>query len=596
MSKHTRWLTAAVLGIIALFAACQMMEAFRARTLRGDETFYIHGGYTMILSGDWTTPRYETGDLRFQKPILTYWIVGGSMWLFGKGLAPARIPMILLALMTVPFVYGLARVLLRDRVAALLAAAVQVSLEVVYSNTHQARTDTPLAFFVVAAMYFFARLIFEPGHERRDALLAYASTACAVLTKGLAGPGFILLPVLVFVAVRWQRIGSARWRAVASPWGLAVLVLLTVPWFALVLLRHGETFVNMFFYDQVGLRVTGGKWYLLLNLAEYPWLFFRNTLPWSIMVALALITRDVPLWSAIRERREEWTFVLMWFAVMLAIFVGSNISRGRYILTMIPSFSLLVGLLMARLGSPGMQPRGFVWGLYLLVAGAIMLGLVCGGQAIVLAVTGLGADFAEVVAALALIGGGAAMWLLIRQRLVQAAALCGGALMIFSMTSINAFLTPPAPKETMAALARDVVAEQPKDLPIASVGLDKCARAAVLAYSGRWVTDWTDSENPSEQAEFMRELLNRSIPRLLLMEQKDYSALPDDLSRELRLIATRSGTGNLKIEAWWRRRPRTLDSLLQASRVTICLLRYEGGSGGIGQRQTKPNVPHRDTS
>jgi hypothetical protein len=63
------------------------------------------------------------------------------------------------------------------------------------------------------------------------------------------------------------------------------------------------------------------------------------------------------------------------------------------------------------------------------------------------------------------------------------------------------------------------------------------------------------------------------------MDQKDYSALPDDLSKKLRLIATRSGTGNLEIKAWWRGRPRTLNSLLEASRVTICLLHYDAGSG-----------------
>jgi len=591
MSEHTRRLTAVVLGIVALFAACQMMEAFRARTLRGDETFYIQGAYTMIQSGDWITPRYETGKLRYQKPILTYWIVGGPIRLFGMGLAQARIPMVLLALATVPFVYGLARVLLRDRLAALLAVAVQVSLEVVYSNTHQARTDTLLAFFVVAAMYFFARLIFEPGHERRDALLAYAATAGAMLTKGLAGLGFILLPVLVFMAIRGRRIGSARWRAVASPWGLAMLVLVTAPWFALALLRHGETFVNTLFHDQVGGLVTGSKWYILLNLAEYPWLFFRDTLPWSILVALGLITRDVPLWGAIRQRREEWTFLLTWFVVMFAIFVGANISRGRYMLPMIPSFSLLAGLLMALLGSPGARPRGFVWGLYLLVVGAVILGLVCGGQAIVLAITGWGASIAEVAAALVLIGGGVIMWLLMRQRLLQAAALCGGALMIVSMASINAFLTPPAPKETAAALAREVITAQPKDLLIASVGLDKCARAVVLAYSGRRVTEWTDSNNPSKQAEFVRGPLSRPTPRLVLMEQKDYSALPGDLSQKLRQIATRSGTGSLEIEAWWHGRPRTLNSLLEASRVTICLLFYEGGSGDRPKAEQTQHEP-----
>ncbi len=578
MSEHTRWLSAAMLGIVALFAVCQMGEAFRARTLHGDETFYIQGAYTMIQSGNWITPRYETGKLRFQKPILTYWTVGGLIQLLGKGLVPIRIPSILLALATVPFVYGLGRVLLRDRTAALLAAAVHVSLRTVYSNAHQARTDTPLAFFAVAGMYFFARLIFEPGHERRDAILAYAATAGAMLTKGLAGPGFILLPVLLFTAVRGRRIGSARWRTVASPWGLAVFVLLTAPWFTLVLFRHGEAFVNAFFHDQVGERIIGGKSYILLNLVEYPWLIFRETFPWSVPVALALIGRDTPLWSAIQRRREEWIFVLVWFAVMLAIFLGANIARGRFMLPMIPSFSLLTGMLIAELGSPGARPRGFVWGLYFLAGGALILGLVCGGQAIVLSVSGRGMSIVELAAALAMIGGGVAIWLLTRRGLVQRAVLCGSALVIVSLASINAFLTPPAPEETAAVLAREVVAGQPKNWPIASVGLDKSTRAVVLAYSGQRITNWTMSKKPSEQAEFIRGLLERPISRLVLMEQRDYSALPDDHSRELRLLASRSGTGRLEIGAWWRGRSRTLDSLLEQSRVTICLLCYEGGA------------------
>jgi 4-amino-4-deoxy-L-arabinose transferase-like glycosyltransferase len=554
-----------------------MTEAFRARTLHGDETFYIQGAHTMIQSGDWITPRYETGRLRFQKPILTYWIVGVPIRLFGMGLASARIPVILLALATVPFVYGLAKVLLRDHVAALLTAMVQVSLQVVYSNSHQARTDTPLAFFVVAAMYFFARLIFEPGHERRDALLAYAATAGAVLTKGLAGLGFILLPVLVFVAVRWRQIGSARWRSVASPWGLALFVLLTMPWFVLLLLHHRETFVNTLLYDQVGGRITGSKWYILLNLVQYPWLIFRDTVPWSIVVVLALIMRDTPLWSAIRQRREEWTFVLVWLGVMLMIFLGANISRGRYMLPVIPSFSMLAGLLIARLESPRGRPRGFILGLYLLMAGVVVLGLVCGAHAVVLAATAGDVNIAEVFAALALIAGGVAIWLLVRQLLIRAAVLCSSALIIVSMVSLNAFLTPPGPNEIAAALAREVVAKQPKDLSIASVGLSHCARAAVLAYSGRRITDWTDSKIPSEQSEFLRGILNMPNPRLVLIEEKAYLALPNNLSSKLQVIATRSGMGNPDLRVWWRESSRTLNSLQEASRVSILLLSYDLG-------------------
>jgi hypothetical protein len=52
----------------------------------------------------------------------------------------------------------------------------------------------------------------------------------------------------------------------------------------------------------------------------------------------------------------------------------------------------------------------------------------------------------------------------------------------------------------------------------------------VLAYSGQRVTDWTISKKNSEQAKFMRALLNSPAHRLVLMEQKDYSGRSDDLS------------------------------------------------------------------
>ena len=168
----------ALLGLILLFAACEMIEVRPRETLRGDETLYIQAAYTMMETGDWLTPRFETGELRFMKPILPYWVVGIPMKLFGLSLSAARLP-------SVPAGAGDAAVRLRPgagadarAAAALFAVAAYMSTEAVYSNAHQARTDSLLTFFVVGAMYFFARLIFEPA--RRDAgSTARRRNACA---------------------------------------------------------------------------------------------------------------------------------------------------------------------------------------------------------------------------------------------------------------------------------------------------------------------------------------------------------------------------------------------------------------------------------
>lgn len=564
-----------VLCIAALFFVCEALEIPKPRDLRGDETFYIVGAHTMMESGDWLTPRYETGAVRFQKPILTYWLVGASMRAFGVGLPQARIPSLFLALATLPFVYGLGRVLLRDRAAAVWAVIVHASSVAVYGNAYQARTDTPLSFFVIAAMYFFARVIFLPGHERRDAILAYLAVAGAILIKGFAGFGFILLPVAVFLLLFRRQVGAARWRAVASPWGIAVMALLIAPWFSAVLIHYGRTFVNTFWGDQVGQRVHGSKWYLLSNLIEYPYLFLRGSLPWGPIVMLGLAARDVPLRDMFRGREGEWKFLATWFGVTYLILHGANITRGRYLLPIMPVFSLLVGQFLSLTEKSGSLQRGGRWGVRLFAVASILFGIVCLGQFAVLLAGGEEACLAEAIISALMVGVGAALFPAAHRGSVRAAALGIAAGMMVCQAAVNAFLAPTTTTEITAYLARAEVRRYPKEIPVSTVAVPEHGRAAVLLFAGRRVRQWTDSVGPRDQEQFVRKLLSAGGPQLILMDDTAYSALPTDLRTQLRLLASRSGIGVLRIESWLRGTPKTLHALLKASEITHHLLLYD---------------------
>lgn len=50
---------------------------------RGDERFYTDAAVRMAISGDYLTPTYPDGSLRFKKPILPYWAVLAGFKLFG---------------------------------------------------------------------------------------------------------------------------------------------------------------------------------------------------------------------------------------------------------------------------------------------------------------------------------------------------------------------------------------------------------------------------------------------------------------------------------------------------------------------------------
>ena len=54
-----------------------------------DEAFYAEAGREMLASGDWLTPHYNY-DVRFQKPILLYWLVAASYRVLGVTEAAAR--------------------------------------------------------------------------------------------------------------------------------------------------------------------------------------------------------------------------------------------------------------------------------------------------------------------------------------------------------------------------------------------------------------------------------------------------------------------------------------------------------------------------
>jgi 4-amino-4-deoxy-L-arabinose transferase-like glycosyltransferase len=567
-------------GLILLFVACETIEVRFAWTLRGDETLYVQAAYTMMETGDWLTPRFETGELRFNKPILPYWVVGIPLTLFGLSLSAARLPSVALALAALPFVYGLARVLVRDRTAALLAVAAYLTTESVYSNAHQARTDSLLTFCVVGAMYFFARLIFEPaspeqgrrGHERRDALLVYGLTACALITKGMAGIVLILLPAAVFLAISRRARGGGRWRILASPWGWALLLLITVPWYAATYFRYRGVFTKMFFEDQVTENLHGSKWYILRNVFQYLWLLLKDCLPWSVPAALALITNDGRVRATFKERRAEWLFLLSWLGVTYAIVLFGNVVRDRYLLPALPAFAVLAGLAAAKAGEADSRPRGFRWGLYLVTLGAFLMGLACLGH---VRMETLHPDAYEVVAGLLLIGGASAIFRLARAGRVQQAVLCGGAIMTVAMLSVSAFFVAPAPMEPAAELAREKLTELPPGAQLATVGLSKQLRAAVLLNCGFKPAALTESKKPEEQTAVFRKFLQEPGEKFVLMDSRDYAALAEDVRNQCTVVAARSATEERDFDKWLRERPRSLKSLIRGTQQTLYLLRAD---------------------
>ena len=199
-----------------------------------DEALYAHSAIRAARQGGWLTPIFM-GRYGLYKPPLLMWVCGLSARLLGVSRLALRLPVALLASLSVCLVF-LWVAELRCWQAGACAAALLVSNHLWHVLAGMSMTDGLLAAFYTAAMFC---LFSDPWLESKSALWGFAgSVAAAILTKSVAG----VLPLGV-LALYWLA-GPRRQRPSFSRACLAagLALALAAPWFAYQLCVHGRWF------------------------------------------------------------------------------------------------------------------------------------------------------------------------------------------------------------------------------------------------------------------------------------------------------------------------------------------------------------------
>ena len=80
----------AAASILVVLSALTLFVGLGRRAITdSDEAFYAEAGREMVERGDWLTPHFNYA-VRFQKPILFYWVVATAYSIAGVGPAAAR--------------------------------------------------------------------------------------------------------------------------------------------------------------------------------------------------------------------------------------------------------------------------------------------------------------------------------------------------------------------------------------------------------------------------------------------------------------------------------------------------------------------------
>ncbi|MDO8263149.1 MAG: glycosyltransferase family 39 protein [Gallionella sp.] len=327
------------------------------KLIKPDEGRYAEIPREMVATGDWVTPHLN-GLKYFEKPPLQYWATATAYTVFGEHQWASRLWTALTGFAGLLLVW-FAGLRLFGREAAGYAAMLLGSSFLYIGMSHINTLDMGVTFFITLGILalLLAQTQTDSKKQRNWMLLAWAGMGLAVLSKGLMGmvlPGAALFVYMV-VQRDFSLLKRMHWLS-----GLAVFMLVTAPWFYLVMKANPEFFDKFFIYEH----------YTRFTTTEHgryqPWHYFipvllGGMLPWSVLM-LDTLLRPVLGAKAGRDSKpvakvfNAERFLLVWVVFVYVFFSMSGSKLPSYLLPMFPALALLMGRQVA-----GMSARRLFW-------------------------------------------------------------------------------------------------------------------------------------------------------------------------------------------------------------------------------------------
>ncbi len=295
-----------------------------------DEGAFSAATWEMLKRGDFITT-YLNGELRFDKPILIYWLQAASVSLFGVSEWALRLPSAIAASLWVVAVFSFARSQM-DATTGLAAGLIAAFSTGVVVIGRAATADALLNLFITLTLLDIIRYFDRPSFLLRNRV--YLWMGLGLLTKG---PIAIVVPLVVsflYVAVqkRWQ-----DWvRALFNPLGWVIMLVIALPWYILEYMAQGQAFIDGFF-----LKHNVGRFSSTMEGHGGSVLYYLPVVLLVILPFSGLLLRILPrIKQALHEPLDLWLWI--WFGFIFLFFSFSNTQLPHYLLYGVTPLFLLM--------------------------------------------------------------------------------------------------------------------------------------------------------------------------------------------------------------------------------------------------------------
>ena len=302
-----------------------------------DEMYYTDAAVKMLQNGDYLTTYLGSGELRFKKPIATYWAVLAGFKLFGVTPFASRFFFLIAGALTVGLTFATAKILFHNERVAGLSALIMASNPVLIFSATRSIPDVLLVLTMTASAVGFAGLIrFGNATPKKYLWMLYISLALAFEVKGLPAAALGGIGLIYLLLNPWKKVSFKTLFHIPS---LLVALFIALFWFAAMWKIHGPTYLDSFLHDQVGTRVASK--YLLVSQNGFlaMAILVLIFLPW---ILFAFAKGKTAIVSARKVDPVFFWFAVLWGLAILGMGAMTSKFYERYLLPVAPVLAILL--------------------------------------------------------------------------------------------------------------------------------------------------------------------------------------------------------------------------------------------------------------
>ncbi len=300
-----------------------------------DEVFYSQSAKEMIQHDTWMVP-YIFGQPQFEKPIFLYWLLRLGYAMFGIGSFGARFFPACFAVLGCLTCYFFCKLVYKNEKKAFFCSVIMMSSALYIGLARIVLTDMIFSVFIFLSLVSFYFTYLKPDHKFKGMMLACGFSALAVLTKGALGFVFPAAIIILFLLVQRQ---MKFLYSKALLWGIALFLILTIPWYAYLIKLYGGQFISEFVFNDHVRRIFEAEhrgndtWYF------YPMTMVLGMMPWSVPTIFAFF--GLP--ARLREGKDKtlYFFLLSCLGGGLGVVLIAHSKLVSYIFPVFPALAII---------------------------------------------------------------------------------------------------------------------------------------------------------------------------------------------------------------------------------------------------------------